>query len=71
MNFGELGDKPLSLPIMVRLPTHMCVSLPEWVKSKLYILYKNIIQLKRCNSRIKDLKKMQVWQNILDSNKLF
>ena len=26
------GDKPLSEPMMVRLPTHICVTLPQWVK---------------------------------------
>ena len=26
------GDKPLSEPIMVRLPTHICVTRPQWVK---------------------------------------
>ena len=25
------GDKPLSEPIMVRLPTHICVTRPQWV----------------------------------------
>ena len=26
------GDKPLSGPMMVRLPTHICVTRPQWVK---------------------------------------
>ena len=26
------GDKPLSGPMMVRLPTHTCVTRPQWVK---------------------------------------
>ena len=26
------GDKPLSEPMMVRLPTHICVARPQWVK---------------------------------------
>ena len=26
------GDKPLSEPIMVRLPTHICITRPQWVK---------------------------------------
>ena len=35
------GDKPLSEPIMVRLPMHICVTMPQWVnhwpvKSLLY-----------------------------------
>ena len=28
---GGPGDKPLSEPIMVRLPTHICVTRPQWV----------------------------------------
>ena len=27
------GDKPLSEPMMVRLPTHICVTWPQWVNS--------------------------------------
>ena len=27
------GDKPLSGPMMVRLPTHICVTRPQWVKT--------------------------------------
>ena len=27
------GDKPLSEPMMVRLPTHICVTRPQWVNS--------------------------------------
>ena len=30
------GDKPLSKPMMVRLPTHICVTRPQWIKSKLF-----------------------------------
>ena len=26
------GDKPLSEPMMVRLPTHICITRPQWVK---------------------------------------
>ena len=29
---GRPGDKPLSEPMMVRLPTHICVTRPQWVK---------------------------------------
>ena len=28
----QSGDKPLSLPLMVRLPTHICITHPRWVK---------------------------------------
>ena len=34
------GDKPLSEPMMVSLPTHICVTRPQWVKSTFFI-YQN------------------------------
>ena len=34
MAWRRLGDKPLSEPMMVRLPTHICVTRPQWVKCK-------------------------------------
>ena len=33
MAWRWLGDKPLSEPMMVRVPTHICVTRPQWVKS--------------------------------------
>ena len=33
MAWRRPGDKPLSEPMMVRLPTHICVTRPQWVKS--------------------------------------
>ena len=32
MAWRRPGDKPLSEPMMIRLPTHICVTLPQWVK---------------------------------------
>ena len=32
MAWRQPGDKPLSEPMMVRLPTHICVTRPQWVK---------------------------------------
>ena len=32
MAWRRPGDKPLSEPMMVRLPTHKCVTQPQWVK---------------------------------------
>ena len=32
MAWRRPGDKPLSGPMMVRLPTHICVTRPQWVK---------------------------------------
>ena len=35
MAWRRSGDKPLSEPMMVRLPTHICVARPQWVKDTL------------------------------------
>ena len=32
MAWRRPGDKPLSEPMMVRLPTHICVTRPQWIK---------------------------------------
>ena len=32
MAWRRPGDKPLSEPMMVRLPTHICVTRPQWAK---------------------------------------
>ena len=32
MAWRRPGDKPLSEPLMVSLPTHICVTRPQWVK---------------------------------------
>ena len=32
MAWRRPGDKPLSQPMMVNLPTHICVTWPQWVK---------------------------------------
>ena len=34
MAWRRLGDKPLSESMMVSLPTHVCVTRPQWVKKK-------------------------------------
>ena len=33
MAWRRPGDKPLSEPMIARLPTHICVTRPQWVKS--------------------------------------
>ena len=33
MAWRRPGDKPLSEPVMVRLPTHICVTRPRWVNA--------------------------------------
>ena len=35
------GDKPLSEPMMVNLPTHMCITRPQWVNTCIGILSEN------------------------------
>ena len=32
MAWRRPGDKPLSEPMMINLPTHICVARPQWVK---------------------------------------
>ena len=39
------GDKPLSEPMMVRLPTHICISRPQWVN----IRGQRPISVKKCS----------------------
>ena len=41
MAWRRSGDKPLSGPIMVRLPTHICVTRPQWVNRYQDSHYKN------------------------------
>ena len=33
MDWRQSGDKPLSEPMVISLPTHICVTRPQWVKS--------------------------------------
>ena len=35
MSWRRLGDKPLSQPMMVSLPTHICVTRPQWVNTQI------------------------------------
>ena len=39
MAWHRLGDKPLSEPMIVRLPTHICVTRPQWVNRALNKTY--------------------------------
>ena len=38
------GDKPLSEPMMVSLPTHICVTRPQWVNMSRRVQYVDILQ---------------------------
>ena len=42
MAWPHPGDKPLSEPMMVRLPTHVCVTRPQWVNVVLCMNYISI-----------------------------
>ena len=44
MAWRRPGDKPLTEPMMLRLPTHICVSRPQWVNKALVCLGKNGIE---------------------------
>ena len=35
MAWRRLGDKSLSEPMIVRLPTHICITRPQWVKQRI------------------------------------
>ena len=55
MTWHRSGDKPLSEPMMVRLPTNICVTRPQWVNSsdsessELYILPVKCKSYVNCN----------------------
>ena len=38
MAWRRPGDKPLSEPMVVSLPTHICVARPQWVKYYIYMI---------------------------------
>ena len=38
MAWSRPGDKPLSEPMMIGLPTHICVTRPQWVKRDYWML---------------------------------
>ena len=48
MAWRRPGDKPLSAPMMVRLPTHICVTRPQWVNLEIHIFSKIFI-FKTCH----------------------
>ena len=63
------GDKPLSEPMMVRLPTHTCVTRPQWVNST----FLNEIRIKdtKCISKcLKNVGQFSFGLNVFRSTKL-
>ena len=45
MAWRRPGDKPLSEPMMVNFPTHICVTRPQWVSSNISDAVYGIIRL--------------------------
>ena len=41
MAWRRPGDKPLSEPMMFSLPTHICITRPQWVNEILYMQFSN------------------------------
>ena len=37
------GDKPLSEPMLISLPTHICVTRPQWVKRGMVEIYSYVM----------------------------
>ena len=46
MAWRRPGDKPLSEPMMVSLPTHICITRPQWVNKYLVTRLKYYIWMK-------------------------
>ena len=44
MAWRRLDNKPLSEPMMVNLPTHICVTRPQWVKCRYSVTQKMLIR---------------------------
>ena len=66
MAWRRPGDKPLSKPMMVRLPTHICVTRPQWVKK--YRMSHIRIKLDTVTLFQYDNRSYNIWQN---SRKVF
>ena len=45
MAWRRLGDKPLSEPMLVGLLTHICVTRPQWVKSRIGVTKVPLVNL--------------------------
>ena len=50
MAWRRPGDKPLSEPMMVRSPPHICVARPQWVIQSLFLLSSKLLQITLCCS---------------------
>ena len=67
MAWRRPGDKPLSEPMVVRLPTHICVTRPQWDNDLLNAIG---IQTKSCLEQIIRYKITEEWHLVpLDHRK--
>ena len=48
MAWRRPGDKPLSKPMIFSLPTHICVTRPQWVNSLMYFLWAPLLCYVQC-----------------------
>ena len=58
MTWHQPGDKPLSEPMMVNLLTHICVTLPQWVKYRIKMF------AMMCQENLLDFS-LGIWQSFL------
>ena len=52
MAWRRQGDKPLSGPMMVKLPTHICFTRPQWVKASWITLICQVRDNNICQMRL-------------------
>ena len=67
MAWRHSGDKPLSEPMMVCLPTHICITQPQWVKTP--TMHRSLSPSKTKNNTYKYIPK--ICKNILSNNSIF
>ena len=67
MAWCHQGDKPLSEPMMVRLPTHICVARLQWVKTLVeFECYWTILNTNVMALRLSEIRCfMQYWNGTL------
>ena len=71
MAWRRPSDKPLSEPMMISLPTHVCVTRPKWVKTSHYhciILWAGDVSKALMNSWIQEVLKFELHLQIVSSN---
>ena len=61
MAWRRPSDKPLSAPIMVRLPTHICVTRPQWVNDSLMSLACGVHKLPQADMLCKKYGLQSTW----------